>query len=83
MNVKKYKNRKGAIRYKAVMVESEAFDLFENSNEGFCIACGYVQDGCEPDMDKGQCEDCGESKVYAYHQLNLMGLVEFESEVLA
>ena len=83
MNVKKYKNKNGVTLYKPVMMESEAFDLFENSNEGFCIGCGYVQDGCEPDTDRGECEDCGKSRVYAYHMLNLMGLVEFESEVLA
>ncbi len=30
---------------------------------GFCTACGHSQDGCEPDAENYQCEECGERKV--------------------
>jgi hypothetical protein len=39
------------------------------SNPGFCLACGEEADGCEPDMEKGSCESCGEDAVYGAEQL--------------
>jgi hypothetical protein len=38
---------------------------------GFCISCGFEQDGCEPDMRKGTCESCGEEAVYGAEELLL------------
>ena len=29
------------------------------SNPGFCIECGYEQEGCEPDAEGYECEECG------------------------
>lgn len=28
-------------------------------NPGFCLECGYEQDGCEPDAEGYECENCG------------------------
>lgn len=42
-------------------------------NPGFCTHCGEEQDGCEPDMRKGECEHCGEPGVYGAAEL-LMGM---------
>ena len=36
---------------------------------GFCVACGYEQNGVEPDARKYECEDCGERKVYGAEEL--------------
>lgn len=44
-------------------------------NPGFCVACGYEQDGCEPDMRKGKCEECGALKVYGAEELLIMATV--------
>ncbi len=33
-------------------------------NPGICLNCGEEQEGCEPDMERGTCESCGEKKVY-------------------
>ena len=33
------------------------------SNPGFCLKCGYEQDGCEPDAEGYECESCGEHAV--------------------
>lgn len=38
-------------------------------NPGFCLSCGFEQDGCEPDMRGGECEGCGESSVYGASEL--------------
>lgn len=43
-------------------------------NPGFCIACGNEQEGCEPDMRKGECENCGSNSVYGAEEL-LMWIV--------
>ena len=42
-------------------------------NVGICIACGAERDGCEPDAENYECEDCGERKVMGYMNL-LMGI---------
>lgn len=41
-------------------------------NPGFCVACGDEQDGCEPDMERGECEHCGKRAVYGAEQLLIM-----------
>jgi hypothetical protein len=38
-------------------------------NPGFCLACGADADGCEPDMERGECEACGEEAVYGADEL--------------
>jgi len=47
-------------------VEASQTDL---ENPGFCIRCGYKQDGCEPDAEKYNCEDCGHDTVYGAEQI--------------
>jgi hypothetical protein len=36
---------------------------------GFCLSCGQEQGGCEPDMEGGECESCGEASVYGASEL--------------
>lgn len=36
---------------------------------GFCTACGHEQGGCEPDMEHGECENCGTLSVYGAEEL--------------
>ena len=43
--------------------------------QGWCLACGSEQDGCEPDARKYKCEGCGKDKVYGAAELAVMGLV--------
>lgn len=38
---------------------------------GFCAACGFEQDGCEPDARMYQCESCGQFAVYGCEELLL------------
>lgn len=68
-----YTTRTGLRQFKpsvnALMRKVEADEY-----EGFCLACGHWQDGCEPDMRRGDCHDCGKPKVYGAAELLLMGL---------
>ncbi len=42
---------------------------------GFCIACGAMQEECEPDAREYKCDDCGADKVFGAEEIMLMGLV--------
>jgi hypothetical protein len=43
---------------------------------GFCLACGALRYGCEPDARKYECEACGEKQVYGAEELVFMGRVK-------
>lgn len=36
---------------------------------GFCTACGFEQDGCEPDAERCRCDWCDERAVYGANLL--------------
>jgi hypothetical protein len=38
--------------------------MFGLDSPGFCLACGFEQDGCEPDARGYVCESCGEPQVF-------------------
>ena len=42
---------------------------------GFCLACGAMQENCEPDARKYRCDDCRQNQVYGAEELVLMGLM--------
>ena len=42
---------------------------------GFCLACGHMQDCCEPDARKYRCDDCKEQQVDGAEELMFMGRV--------
>ncbi len=43
---------------------------------GLCIACGHVQDCCEPDARQYRCDGCSRNEVYGAEELMLMGRVK-------
>jgi len=43
---------------------------------GFCLSCGYMQEGCEPDAREYTCDACDSKQVYGAEELVIMGLVE-------
>lgn len=69
---KQYKARSGKTQWMPSIEEAQEMD---NNQQGFCLACSCVQDGCEPDAAKYECEACGERKVYGASELMLMSLV--------
>ena len=49
-------------------VERSMMDL---DNPGFCVACGFEEDGCEPDARRLKCQACGRHAVYGAEDLLL------------
>jgi len=42
---------------------------------GFCVFCGNMQGGVEPDARKYVCDECDKAGVYGAQELVLMGFV--------
>ena len=40
---------------------------------GFCLGCGFQEDGVEPDARGYECDACGEPQVYEAEEIVLMG----------
>ena len=52
-------------------------DSIDNDEQtGYCISCGAEHSSCEPDMEKGCCEQCGQHTVFGAEQILLLGLAE-------
>jgi len=43
---------------------------------GWCLSCGEVQAGVEPDAENYECEVCGAQDVFGIEQLILTGQVD-------
>ena len=50
----------------------ELVEAVEDGTTGFCITCGHMQDGCEPDACEYPCENCGKNAVYGAEEILLM-----------
>lgn len=70
--IREYRTKAGRTQYKPSI---ELVMLMEEEGQGFCLACGEVQDGVESDATRYTCECCGEAKVYGAGELALMGLI--------
>jgi hypothetical protein len=71
LTMKSYMSKGGVRQFKP------SFKWIERSqgeNKGFCLACGKVQEGVEPDARKYECGHCRKMKVYGSEELALMGL---------
>jgi len=59
----------------------EELEQMDADQQGWCVSCGEVQDGCEPDARKYECECCGAYAVWGAAELALMGWYDREGEV--
>ena len=66
-----YRAKSGRTLFKPTLNTLEQM-MFKS--QGFCLACGEIQDGVEPDASKYTCDCCGENKVYGPENLILRGL---------
>ena len=41
---------------------------------GLCLACGALQDGCEPDARNVRCDACKQHQVHGANDIMTMGL---------
>ena len=48
------------------------------SNEGWCLTCGELVDGVEPDARKYMCGCCGKKSIYGLEELLMMGILQIE-----
>lgn len=51
---------------------ADEFDLLDqarNEDAGLCVECKTVAYGCEPDMRRGRCENCGAQAVFGIEEL--------------
>ena len=70
-----YRARSGQTLIKPTLgVEVEEYHF--DDNVGWCLKCGDLVEGVEPDARKYLCECCGETKVYGLVELALMGLID-------
>ena len=53
---------------------AEELQQADDWSEGFCLACRAPRDGCEPDAEAYECEECGECAVYGPHWIAIAGL---------
>lgn len=53
----------------AVIMEACERRLSSLDNPGFCLTCGFEQDGSEPDAREYECEACGEPTVFGCEEL--------------
>jgi hypothetical protein len=54
----------------------EDYEAMQDDNAGFCLSCGELAYGVEPDARKYECESCGGPKVYGLEECLIMGLVK-------
>lgn len=71
-HVVKYRARSGTTQFKPSL--GLAMDM-DCDLQGFCLACGSIEDGVDPDAAKEACPNCGASKLYGASELILMGLI--------
>lgn len=62
--------RKYPLTIDRIMKAAERYNS-DLDSPGFCLACGYEQDGCEPDARNYECEECGAEKVFGAEELLL------------
>ena len=70
-HIQQYRAKSGLMQFRPSIQLAMTMD---EENQGFCLACGEINDGVEPDAAKGECDGCGKYKVYGAAELVLMGL---------
>lgn len=69
--MKPYTTKIGTQQFKPSIEELQEMDA---DNQGFCLACGEVEDNVEPDATRYVCSCCNQPKVYGAGELLLMRL---------
>lgn len=69
-----YKTEKGSTRFRPILENKTELE----ENVGFCVGCGTITEGVEPDACKYSCETCQLPMVYGIEELVLMGIAKFE-----
>ena len=78
--MQEYRTKTGLTQFKPTLGVDMSMADFDD-NQGWCLACGNLQDGVEPDATRYVCDACGKPKVYGLSELALMGLVDTSAGV--
>lgn len=70
-----YRTKTGLVQFKPTLGVDVSETDFDD-NQGWCLACGELQYGVEPDAVRYVCDGCGKPKVYGLTELALMGLID-------
>ena len=52
-----------------VTIEQIVEAIERDNYTGICVACGFEQDGCEPDARRYKCENCNKNAVFGASEL--------------
>lgn len=80
MTSQPYKTRAGKIGRIPVFVDTQEFMSYSDDQSGWCLACGELAYGVEPDARRYGCECCGEKAVFGLEELLVRNLVRFDAE---
>ena len=61
------------------VTEAEYAELSENYG-GFCVECGEIAYGVEPDARRYRCEACGANAVFGAEELLIRGILCFTED---
>jgi hypothetical protein len=67
--------RGGGEDMKKLRMTDEEFNKLQDDYAGVCMSCGEVNYGCEPDMEGGECEECGAEDVMGIEDALIAGVV--------
>jgi len=59
--------------------DSQVDSYMNDGNVGFCLHCGAMKVGVEPDAENYECDRCRRRKVYGLEQLLMLGLIEIRN----
>jgi hypothetical protein len=52
-------------------------ELSADNYTGFCLACGALHDGIEPDAHGYECDECGKPRVMGCEEILLRGEIDY------
>ena len=50
----------------------DVMEYCEDGTVGFCMSCGELADGVEPDAERYECDNCQNESVYGAEQIIIM-----------
>ena len=80
MKTSAYQNKAGRMLYCPVIETEHEMFMINGTDDGFCLGCGGIQGGVEPDARRYECESCGEKLVFGFQELLIMDILKFEEE---
>lgn len=74
----KHHSDKADLNAHCFVMSEGAYHELREEYVGLCIECGAERDGCEPDAERYECEECERPAVFGIEDLLICGLIEFE-----